>query len=322
MSDSHNTRWTGTASTVDPTSLAAPTRERIGAAGVWLGSLAIASARDGAAAAVEIERLGYGALWFGETPIGKEAFVHAGQLLAATETIVVATGIANIWARDAYAANAAAEALGEDHPGRFLLGLGVSHAPLVDVRGHDYGRPLSAMRTYLDGLDAAPYSAPRPDPAVPRVLAALRPKMLELSRDRSAGAHPYLTTPEHTAQARELLGPLPLLAPEQTVVVDPEPERARAAGRAFLAAYLALPNYTRNLLKLGFDEQDVADGGSDRLIDALIAWGDAETVAQKIRAHHQAGADHVAIQPLSTTLDGQLDQLRELAPVLALSGRG
>lgn len=290
-------------------------RERLGAVGVWLGSLGGASARDGAAAAAEVERLGYGGLWFGEA-LGKEAFVNAALLLGATERIVVATGIANIWVRDASAANAAAQALGEAHPGRFVLGLGVSHAPLVDMRGHDYGKPLSAMRSFLDGIDAATYAAPPADPAVPVVLGALRPKMLELARDRTAGAHPYLTTPQHTAQARALLGDGPLLAPEQTVVLERDPAVARATARRFVATYLALPNYTRNLLALGFEDADVAGGGSDRLVDALVAWGDAETIAARVRAHHEAGADHVAIQPLAPALDGQLEQLRALAPLL------
>lgn len=290
-------------------------RERLGAVGVWLGSLGGASARDGAAAAAEVERLGYGGLWFGEA-LGKEAFVNAALLLGATERIVVATGIANIWVRDASAANAAAQALGEAHPGRFVLGLGVSHAPLVDMRGHDYGKPLSAMRSFLDGIDAATYAAPPADPAVPVVLGALRPKMLELARDRTAGAHPYLTTPQHTAQARALLGDGPLLAPEQTVVLERDPAVARATARRFAATYLALPNYTRNLLALGFEDADVAGGGSDRLVDALVAWGDAETIAARVRAHHEAGADHVAIQPLAPALDGQLEQLRALAPLL------
>ncbi|MDW5598282.1 TIGR03620 family F420-dependent LLM class oxidoreductase [Conexibacter stalactiti] len=294
---------------------ALPARDRLGATGVWLSSLAGVPAREGAAAAAEIERLGYGSLWFGEA-LGKEAFTHAGLLLAATERIVIATGIANIWVRDASAANAAAQTLGEAYPGRFLLGLGVSHAPLVDRRGHDYGKPLTAMRTYLDGIDAATYAAPPAEPPVPIVLAALRPKMVALARDRTDGAHPYLVTPEHTAQTRALLGDGPLLAPEQTVVLERDAEKARTTARAFLAGYLALPNYSRNLLELGFEERDVADGGSDRLVDALVAWGDADVIAERLAAHRAAGADHVAIQPLGDTVERQLAQLRELAPTL------
>jgi probable F420-dependent oxidoreductase len=293
-------------------------RDRLGATGAWLASLATVPAAEGAAAAREIERLGYGALWFGETPAGKEAYVHAGLLLAATERIVVATGIANIWARDARATVNATEALGEAHPGRFLLGLGVSHAPLVTMRGHDYAKPLAAMTAYLDGMAAASegYGGPRADPPVPVVLAALRPKMVELARDRTAGAHPYLVTPEHTARTRALLGSAPLLAPEQAIVLEQEPELAREVARDHLKIYLTLPNYTRNLETLGFDASDFADGGSDRLVDALVAWGDAETVAARIAAHREAGADHVTLQPLAPTIAGQLEQLAELAPLL------
>jgi probable F420-dependent oxidoreductase len=292
-----------------------PARDRLGATGVWLGSLGGVPAAEGAAAAAEIERLGYGALWFGEA-LGKEAFTHAGLLLAATERIVVATGIANIWVRDASAADAAAQTLGEAHPGRFLLGLGVSHAPLVNLRGHDYGRPLAAMRAYLDGIDATSYAGPPATPPVPIVLAALRPKMVALARERTAGAHPYLVTPEHTAQTRELLGDGPLLAPEQTVLLDDDPATARATARGFLSMYLALPNYARNLLELGFEEHELVDGGSDRLVDALVAWGDAEAIAARLDAHRAAGADHVAIQPLGETVEAQLAQLRELAPLV------
>ncbi|MDO8186598.1 TIGR03620 family F420-dependent LLM class oxidoreductase [Conexibacter sp. JD483] len=298
---------------------AVPTaRDRIGATGVWLSSLATVSAAEGAAAARTIERLGYGALWFGETPVGKEAYTHAGLLLSATERLVVATGIANIWARDARATVNAAEALGEAYPERFLLGLGVSHAPLVNMRGHDYAKPLAAMTAYLDGMTeaGASYAGPKADPPVPVVLAALGPKMVELSRDRTAGAHPYLITPEHTARTRALLGPAPLLAPEHAVVLESDPELAREVGRGFLKLYLTLPNYTRNLETLGFAQRDFADGGSDRLVDALVAWGDAETVVAKLGAHREAGADHVAIQPLAPTLEGQLEQLEELAPLL------
>jgi len=294
-------------------------RDRLGATGAWLGSLAFASAAEGAAAAREVERLGYGALWFGEPPMGKEAYVHAALLLGATERIVVATGIANIWARDARATVNATEALGEAHPERFLLGLGVSHAPLVNMRGHAYARPLAAMSAYLEGMAEAQqgYRGPSAAPPVPVVLAALRPKMVELARDRTAGAHPYLVTPEHTARTRALLGADPLLAPEQAVVVESDPALAREVARDHLKLYLELPNYTRNLETLGFDSSDFADGGSDRLVDALVAWGDAETVAAKVAAHRDAGADHVALQPLAPTVQGQLEQLRELAPLLA-----
>ena len=291
-------------------------RDRLGPVGVWMTLLGLRSAADEGAAAAEIERLGYPALWFGETPVNKEAFVHAGILLAATERIAVATGIASIYARDAAAANAAGNALAEAYDGRFVLGLGVSHAPAVAQRGHDYGKPVTAMRRYLDGLDAADYRAPAPAHPAPVVIAALRRRMLELARDRAHGAHPYLVTPAHTARAREILGPGPVLAPEQGVVLETDPDRARAVAREHLTAYLRLPNYTNSWREDGFGDDDFADGGSDRLVDALIAWGDADAIAERVAAHHEAGADHVCIQPVVRDLDRAVAELRRLAPAL------
>lgn len=291
-------------------------RERLGPVGVWLTLLGLRSADEERAAAAEIERLGYPALWFGETPVNKEAFVHAGILLAATRRIAIATGIASIYARDAAAANAAGNALAEAHDGRFVLGLGVSHAPAVAQRGHDYGKPVTEMRTYLDALSAADYRAPAPARPAPLVIAALRQRMLELARDRTHGAHPYLVTPAHTARAREILGSGPVLAPEQGVVLETDPGRARAIAREHLTAYLRLPNYTNSWREDGFEDDDFADGGSDRLVDALIAWGDADAIAARVRAHHEAGADHVCIQPVIRDLDRALVELRALAPAL------
>ncbi len=291
-------------------------RERLGPVGAWLTLLGLRSAGEGRAAAAETERLGYPALWFGETPVNKEAFVHAGILLAATERIAIATGIASIYARDAAAANAAGNALAEAYDGRFVLGLGVSHAPAVAQRGHDYGKPVTEMRRYLDAIDAADYRAPAPARPTPVVIAALRRRMLELARDRVHGAHPYLVTPAHTARARAILGPGPVLAPEQGVVLETDPDRARAMAREHLTAYLRLPNYTNSWREDGFGDEDFADGGSDRLVDALIAWGDAETIAARVRAHHEAGADHVCIQPVIRDLDRALAALRALAPGL------
>jgi probable F420-dependent oxidoreductase len=291
-------------------------RERLGPVGAWLTLLGLRSAGEERAAAAGIERLGYPALWFGETPVNKEAFVHAGILLAATERIAIATGIASIYARDAAAANAAGNALAEAYVGRFVLGLGVSHAPAVAQRGHDYGRPVTEMRRYLDAIDAADYRAPAPAHPAPRVLAALRRRMLELARDRAHGAHPYLVTPAHTARARGILGAGPVLAPEQGVVLESDPDRARAIAREHLTAYLRLPNYTNSWREDGFGDDDFADGGSDRLVDALIAWGDADAIAARVRAHHEAGADHVCIQPVTRDLDRALAELRELAPAL------
>ncbi|KOG40485.1 LLM class F420-dependent oxidoreductase [Streptomyces decoyicus] len=290
---------------------------RIGRVGVWHGGLGSVPAAIERRAAAEIERLGYGALWLGEGPAAKEAFSHAGLLLAATERITLATGIANIWARDAAAANGAAHTLAEAYDGRFLLGLGASHAPIVNLRGHAYAKPFAAMREYLDAMDAAPYEGPVADPAPARVLAALGPKMLELARDRTAGAHPYFVTPEHTARAREILGTGPLLAPEQAVLLESDPATARSLAREHHTRfYLELPNYTGNLRRLGFGDEDFAGGGSDRLVDAIVAWGDVDAVRRRVQEHHDAGADHVAIQPLATDRGLGIDQLRELAPVL------
>ncbi|MEV5694938.1 LLM class F420-dependent oxidoreductase [Micromonospora globbae] len=296
---------------VDP----AEVKRRIGPVGVWTGVLGGQSAEFGRRAAAEVEDLGYGALWVGETARYKEALVHSAILLGATRSLVVATGVANIWVRDATAAANGANALAEAYDGRFLLGLGVSHAPLVSARGHDYGRPLAAMRSYLDAMDETEYAAPLPQRA-PRVLAALRPGMLRLAAQRSVGAHPYFVTPEHTARAREVLGPGPVLAPEQAVVLDTDPGSAREKARRYTSWYLSLPNYVNNLREIGWAEEDLSGSGSDALVDAIVPWGDPETVAQRVRAHHDAGADHVCVQPLVDGPDDLLPQLRALAPLL------
>jgi probable F420-dependent oxidoreductase len=291
-------------------------RERIGPVGVWFALLGSQSAQAERDAAAEIEALGYPMLWFGESARNKEAFAHAAILLAATSRLVVGSGIASIYFRDAAAMKAGGNALAEAYPGRFVLGMGVSHAPAVQQRGHDYGRPLKAMRDYLDAMDALPYVPPAPAEPLPVVLAALRTKMLRLSAERSAGAHPYLTTPDHTARARAVLGAGPLLAPEQGFVLESDPARARAVARTHLARYLVLPNYVTNWREDGFGDADFADGGSDRLVDALIAWGDADTIAARVRAHHDAGADHVCVQPVADDLGRCMAELRELAPRL------
>jgi probable F420-dependent oxidoreductase len=291
-------------------------REQLGRVGVWLGGLGRASWAEGRAAARRIEDLGFGALWISETPGGKEPLAHAGLLLEATERIAVATGIANIWARDAVAARDGAYALAEAHPGRFTLGLGVSHQPMVDVRGHDYDKPLTAMRGYLDALDALPFNAPAPSQPVPLVLAALRPRMLGLAGERTSGAHPYFTPVEHTARARAALGDGPLLAPEVSIVLEADPSAARERARRFTTGYLQLPNYTNNLRDLGFGDDDLAGGGSDRLVDAVVGWGDPDTVVARVRAHLDAGADHVCVQPVGAPVDVAVAELERLAPAL------
>jgi probable F420-dependent oxidoreductase len=272
---------------------------QLGAFGVWTFQLDVLPAARAQETVAELEELGYGAVWYGEA-VGREALTKAGLFLAGTKRIVIATGIANIYGRDPVTMAAAQKTLFEAYPDRFLLGLGVSHIPLVEtVRGHRYDKPVPAMRAYLDAMDQAPYQAVPPASKPPRVLAALGPKMLQLSAERANGAHPYNTTPKHTAEARALLGPGPYLCPEQAVILQTDSAKARAIARKFLAIYLGLPNYTNNWLRLGFQEADFSDGGSDKLIDAMIAWGDLKSVVNRIREHHSAGADHVCIQVLT-----------------------
>jgi probable F420-dependent oxidoreductase len=269
----------------------------IGKVGIW-AFLDMLPSRQSQEAAAEVEGLGFGALWIPEA-IGREIFTSSSLLLAGTKRLVIATGIANVWARDAMAMANAQRTLTEAYPDRFLLGIGVSHAPLVDaVRGHRYAKPLSYMRSYLDAMDAAPFAAAPPTASPTRVLAALHPKMLRLAAERSSGSHPYFVTPEHTARARAILGPDKLLAPEQAVCLETDPEKARRIARAHMAIYLGLPNYRRNLETLGFTADDLDGGGSDRLVDAIVAWGDTDVVAERVRAHREAGADHVCIQVL------------------------
>jgi probable F420-dependent oxidoreductase len=289
----------------------------VGRVGVWTFQFELHPAARAREAAAEIETLGYGAIWIPEA-LGREAFTHAALLLGATRRIPIATGIANIWARDPMAMAAAHKTLAEAYPGRFVLGVGVSHAPLVEgVRGHRYERPLSAMRAYLDAMDAAPFMAYPPGGELVRVIGALAPKMLRLSAERAHGAHPYFVPPEHTRRAREILGQGPLLAPEQAAVLSTDASTARAVARVHMATYLGLPNYRNNLLRLGFTETDVDGGGSDRLVDAIVAWGDERAIAARVREHHDAGADHVSVQVLDPDPRAlPLAQWRRLAPAL------
>jgi probable F420-dependent oxidoreductase len=284
-----------------------------------MGLLAVEPANRERAIAERIETLGYGALWFGESLGNREAFSHAAILLAATRRIHVASGIANIWARDAAAAANGANALNEAFDARFVLGLGVSHVPLVNPRGHEYARPLTAMRTYLDAIDGHDYAAPPPARPPDVVLAALGPRMLELARDRAAGAHPYFVPPEHTRKARGELGPHPFLAPEQAVVLESDPARGRELARRHMSGYLKLPNYLNNLRALGYDDGDLHGGGSDRLVDAIVAWGDVDSIVARVRAHLDAGADHVAVQACADNAEAAVTALEQLsAPLLAL----
>lgn len=290
---------------------------QLGAFGVWTSQLDILPTARMQETAAELEELGYGALWYGEAT-GREALTKAGLLLAGTKRIVVATGIANIYGRDPVTMAAGQKTLAEAYPNRFLLGLGVSHIPLVEkLRGHRYEKPVPTMRGYLDAMDQAPYQAVPPGSKSPRVLAALGPLMLKLSAERADGAHPYNSTPEHTRQARQLLGPNPYLCPEQAIILETDPEKARAIARKFLAIYLGLPNYTNNFLRLGFQESDISGGGSDKLIDAVVAWGDLKTALDRIREHHSAGADHVCIQVLTDeSKTFPMREYRELASAI------
>ena len=291
-------------------------RDRFGRVGVWFGPIGLLPAKDERAAIARIEELGYGAAWFGEGLNNREALSHAALLLGASERIPVASGVASIWVRDATAAINGANTLNEAYDGRFLLGIGVSHAPAVNLRGGNYEKPLTAMREYLEAMDQITYGAPKPADPSPVVLAALRPRMLELARDRTSGAHPYFVPPEHTERARGVLGPDPFLAPEQVVVLEAEPARAREIARRHMALYLALPNYVNNLRQLGYDDADFADGGSERLVDAIVAWGDEEAIAGRVREHLDAGADHVAVQAYADDGHEALAQLERLAPAL------
>jgi len=295
----------------------AQTSIQLGPVGIWTRQLDDHPAAKAQETAHQLEELGYGALWFGEA-VGREALSNAGLLLAGTKRMAIATGIANIYARDAVAMASGQKTLAEAYPNRFLLGLGVSHVPLVEqLRGHRYEKPVATMRAYLDAMDQAPYNAVPPPSKPPRVLAALGPKMLELSAARADGAHPYNVNPEHTAEARRIVGPSACLCPEQAVVLESAPDKAREIGRAFLGFYLTLPNYANNFLRLGFDESDFKDGGSNRIIDAIIAWGDLNAIRDRIRAHHAAGADHVCIQVLTSDLKVlPMSEWRELASAL------
>lgn len=268
----------------------------LGRYGIWTFNLDLVPSSQATEHVAELEQLGFGAVWIPEA-VGREALVSAALLLRGGSSIVVATGIAGIYARDAMTAAAGQKTLAEAYPDRFLLGLGVSHQMMVeDIRGHDYTKPYSAMRDYLDRMDAALFIAAEPSIAPKRVLAALRPRMLALAAERADGALSYFVPPEHTAGAREVLGEGPMLCVEQAVVFETDPGRARDVARTHTRTYTGLPNYENNLRQFGFGDDDFAHAGSDRLVDAIVAWGDMDTILARVRAHRDAGADHVCIQ--------------------------
>jgi len=276
-------------------------KPELGRFGVWTGGPVTPEQ------AVEIEKLGYGAVWVGASPAADLSFVE--PILEQTETLQVATGIVNIWSAPAREVAASYHRIEKAFPGRFLLGVGVGHPEHTQ----EYVKPYDALVSYLDDLDAATVPTSR------RVIAALGPKVLQLSRDRSAGAHPYLTTPEHTGQARSIIGNSVFLAPEHKVVLSTDADHARELGRKTVEFYLGLSNYVNNWRRLGFTAEDVTPPGTDRLIDAVVAHGTAEAIAARLTEHLDAGADHVAVQVLGTRED-LVPTLAELAGPLGLGG--
>ena len=286
--------------------------ERLTGTGVWSASLRYGDPGGIAEAVAELESLGYTAGWIPD--IGGEVFAAVEHLLRSSTTLTVATGILNLWMHTAEETAAEHARLTEAYGERFLLGIGVSHSLLIDqAEAGRYARPLARTREFLDELAAAP----TPVPVDSMVLAALGPKMVELARTRTAGLHPYLVTPEHTAIARAAVGPATLIATEQAVVLEQDPAAARAIAREGLAPYMLLTNYTNNWKRIGFTDDDLADGGSDRLVDALVVWGDEATIAERVQAHRDAGADHVCVQVLPVERDRQpLAEWRRLAPAL------
>jgi len=279
--------------------------------GLWSSQLRYGNPAKAADAAAELDELGYTALWIPD--VGGPLLDSVENLLSATRQTVIATGVLNLWMHEPSDVAARYATLTEAHGERFLLGIGVSHARLIDAAEPGrYRKPLAATRAFLDGLDAAP----RPVPTANRVLAALGPKMLQLSATRARGAHPYLTTPEHTHSAREALGDGPLLLPEQAVLLTEDREQARSIGSDWLRSYLGLPNYANNLLRSGFTEDDLASV-SDRLFDSIIAWGDEDAVRRRVQEHRAAGADHVCVQVITADpREFPRQQWRRLAPAL------
>src|SRR5215813_2851454 len=288
---------------------------QLGKLGVWV-SMDSMTAAAVAAFAKRVEEWGYAALWIPESR-GRNALVHSSWLLGHTQRLVVATGIANIYARDAMAMANGQRGLNEQSDGRFLLGVGVSHRPMVQgVRGHNYRQPVATMQAYLEAMRAAPYRAPIPREQPVTVVAALGPRMMALSAELADGAHPYNTTPQHTAKARAILGPGKLLCPEVWVLLETDAATARNAAREALSRYLQLENYVNSWRREGFGEDDLAGGGSQRFLDAMVAWGDEGAIRARIQEHWDAGADHVCIQPINAQGSREVDEriLNLLAP--------
>jgi probable F420-dependent oxidoreductase len=287
-------------------------RVKPGSTGVFLGSLALQPAGVIREVVAEMEELRFGSLWYGEA-LGREALAFGALLLAATRTLVVASGIANIWVRDAMAMANGARALQDGWPDRFILGMGVSHGPMVQARGHSYERPLSATRAYLDRMAEAQWRGPELDPP-PTVLAALGPKMAALAAERTAGVYPYFTTADHVTSMRAAIGPEPFIAADLPVVLEADRGAARRIGDRHMMTYLRTTNYRNNLLRLGWSEAELEPPGSDRLFDAIIAWGDLEQVGSRVESMRAAGADHVVLNIVTADpAKPYCDELRVLA---------
>jgi probable F420-dependent oxidoreductase len=281
---------------------------------VFAGALSLQPAAVQREVVAEMERLGYGALWYGEA-MGREAFSQGAIFLAATGRLVVASGIANIWARDAMAMVAGGRALAEAWPGRFILGIGVSHAPMVARRGHNYERPVASMREYLDAMEQVTWRGPEVE-TPPVVLAALGPRMVALAGERAAGTYPYFTTADHVREQRRRLGPEPFLAADLPVVLASDRAAARAIGDRHLRIYLRTANYVNNLLRLGWQATELEPPGSDRLFDTIVAWGDLDAIEARARALAGAGADQVVLNVVTADpAVPYVDELRRLAPL-------
>ena len=288
----------------------------VGTVGVFSGRLQ----RRPTTAALELvnewEELGYGSVWISESATAKNVLTFAAVLLGGSRRIAVASAIAVIWNRDPTAMMNAGRTLADAHPERFVLGMGVAHRDTVSSRGHRYDKPLQAMRAYIEEMDAAPYDGHRPEFPALRVLAALGPKMTALAGEMTDGVHPFLSTPEHTAATREMVGHDSLVAVEQAVLLTSDAEEARAAARENLDRFLGWPNYRRHVLRLGFDEDDLQNGGTDRLIDALYAWGDETAIQRRVADHLAAGADNVSLQAIPVGEVHEAETLRRLAPAI------
>ena len=286
----------------------------LGRTGIWSANLRYGDAAQAAEIAAELEGLGYSTLWIPD--VGGDLWTPLDNLLSATTNATIATGILNLWMHTPEETASNHASLVGKYGRRFLCGIGISHQPFIDMVNSPgtYQKPVATMASYLDGLDAAEAPLAPSD----RVLAALGPKMLELARERTAGTHPYLVTPELTAKARAGIGADKLVASEQAVVLETDPAAARAIARTHLRSYLALPNYANNWRRQGFTDEDIADGGSDRLVDALVVWGDESAIAARVQEHRDAGADHVCVQVLTADpREFPRDQWRRLAAALS-----